>query len=302
MFNQTNDNFKKYLKIIESNFNINRLINEKQQNKQIRNYYLTNHLAYLVFHNRKGFMHMGLSKNNKYSSNDLLGQLKIIQKYIDEIKAQQVLELGAGDGSNSLYLAKNNQSVNFIGIDLSKNPSNKKAVNYKQELGDFHNLNKYANESFDLIFVIEALCHSTRKDIVLNEVYKKLRKKGLFIIFDGYVNKPLYQLTDDEILAKKLTEKTMAVDGFDFVDDFEKVVRKSNFSIITKRDLSQEIMPSLKRFEKLALLFYKLPLVTNLIKFLLPQESVQNSVAGLLMPTLVQKRVACYYVHVLKKN
>lgn len=302
MSNLTDDNLKKYLKIIESNFNIKRLIGEEQQNKQIRDYYLINHFAYLVFHNRKGFMHMGLSKNNKYSDDDLLGQLKIIQKYIEQINAQRVLELGAGNGSNSLYLAKNNQGVNFIGIDLSKEPSNKKVPNYKQDLGDFHNLNEYTNESFDLVFVIEALCHSRRKAIVLNEVYKKLRKKGLFIIFDGYVNKPLNQLTDDEILAKELTEKTMAVDSFHFIDDFEKVVKKSNFSILTKKDLSQEIIPSLKRFEKLALLFYKLPLVTNLIKFLLPRDVVKNSVAGLLMPTLVQKKVVCYYMHVLKKN
>lgn len=291
-----------YLKIIESNFNINRLINEEQQNKQIRNYYLTNHLAYLVFHNRKGFMHMGLSRDNKYSSNDLLGQLKIIQRYIEEIEAQQVLELGAGNGSNSFYLAKNNQHVDFIGIDLSKNPSNKNIVNYRQELGDFHNLNKYDNENFDLVFVIEALCHSTSKDTVLNEVYKKLRKKGLFIIFEGYANKPINQFTSDEILAKKLTEKTMAVDSFDFIDDFEKVIKKSNFSIIAKKDLSQEIMPSLKRFERIALIFYKLPLVANLIKFLLPQDLVKNSVAGLLMPTLIQEKIACYYMHVLKKN
>lgn len=302
MLNKTNDNLKMYLKIIESNFNVNRLINEEQQNKQIRNYYLTNHLAYLLFHNRKGFMHMGLSKDNKYSDNDLLGQLKVIQKYIDKIKAQRVLELGAGNGSNSRYLAKNNQYVNFTGVDLSKKPSGNKSSNYKQEVGDFHNLTDYPNGSFDLIFVIEALCHSTKKDLALNEVYKKLRKKGLFIIFDGYANKPISRFTEDELLAKKLTEKTMAVDSFDFIDDFEKVIKKSNFSIIAKKDLSQEIMPSLKRFEELALLFYKLPLVTNLIKFLLPQDLVKNSVAGLLMPTLVQKRVACYYLHVLQKN
>ncbi len=302
MLNQTKDKLKKYLKIIESNFNINRLINEEQQNKQIRDYYLTNHLAYLIFHNRKGFMHMGLSEDNKYSGDDLLGQLKIIQKYIDDMRAQQVLELGAGNGSNSLHLAKSNRSVNFIGIDLSKKLSTADISNYKQELGDFHNLNKYPDESFDLVFVIEALCHSTHKNIVLKEVYKKLRKSGLFIIFDGYANKPLNQFTDEEALAKKLTEKTMAVESFDFIDDFEKVIRKSNFSVIAKKDLSQEIMPSLKRFERLALLLYKFPPITNLIKFFLPQDLVKNAVAGLLMPTLIEREIACYYLHVLKKK
>lgn len=302
MTNRTNNNLKKYLKIIKSNFNVNRLINEEQQNKQIRDYYLTNHLAYLAFHNRKGFMHMGLSRDNKYSGDDLLGQLKIIQKYIQEIKAQQVLELGAGNGSNSFYLAKNNRSVNFIGIDLSKKPSDKNVSNYRQELGDFHNLNNYINESLDLVFVIEALCHSTRKDVVLNEVYKKLRKKGLFIIFDGYANKPLNQFTDDETLAKKLTEKTMAVESFDFIGDFETLIKKSNFSIMERQDFSEQIMPSLKRFERLALVFYKYQLLTKSIKRILPDGLVKNSIAGLLMPTLIQRKIACYYMHVLKKN
>lgn len=293
---------RKYLEIIQSTFNVPQIITERQEEREIKDYYLTNHFGYLLFHNKDGFMHMGISNTERYQKDDLLTHLKIIQSYIEKVKAKQVLELGAGNGSNSLYLAKHNSNVQFSGLDLSKKALKKQPYNYKQILGDYHDLHEYNDNSMDLVFIIEALCHSNRKETVLKEVYKKLRKGGLFIIFDGYTCKNTEKLSKDELIAKKLTEKTMAVDSFDTIKDFEDMVKKSNFTLLERKDFSQQIMPSLRRFEKLALIFYKYPLLARIIKAIFPYGLTKNSIAGLLMPTLIQERIACYYLHVLQKS
>lgn len=182
---QHQDKLSDYLNLIKANFDVNSIIKKKQKSKDVKSYYLSNHLAYLLFHNWSGFMHMGISKNGKYRKEDLLVPLNIINSYINQVNSKRVLELGAGNGSNSAYLARKNKDVQFIAIDLSKDaPKRHRAIkNFKQELGDYHNLSKLEDETLDVVFAIEALCHSSNKIIVLQEVYRKLKSGGGFCHF-----------------------------------------------------------------------------------------------------------------------
>lgn len=296
------DKLKMHLDVIKKTFDVSKIINQEQKEKEIRNYYLINHLPYLLFHNRNGFMHMGLSKTAKFKYDDLLEPLRIVDNYIKLTGAKNVLELGAGNGSDSIYLAGQNREIKFEGLDLSKNSLNKnKRINYKQEIGDYHDLSKYKDESFDIVFVIEALCHSLNKKRVLYEVYKKLKKGGLFIIFDGYYKKPLTDMSKNEKLAAYLTEKAMTVDKFENINDFDKTIKKTPFELVKKENFSLLILPSLKRFERMALAFFKYPVFTRIINKILPLDFTKNSIAGLLMPILIQRNVGCYYLHVLEK-
>lgn len=292
-----------YLNLIKANFDVRSIIRKKQENKEVKSYYLSNHLAYLLFHDWDGFMHMGISKNGKYHKEDLLVPLNVINSYINQVNSRRVLEIGAGNGSNSVYLARKNKDVQFIAIDLSKHALKRhRAIkNFKQEIGDYHNLSRLENETFDVVFVIEALCHSVNKIIVLQEIYKKLKHGGFFVIFDGYGNKPSQELSVNERLAKKLTEKSMTVDNLDYINDFRKVIKKTGFKLIKEENLTQEVLPTMRRFEKLALVFYKNPLANRILRAFFSKDVLKNSIARLLLPTMLELRVGCYYLHVLQK-
>ena len=302
MSDAKNSKLKEYLSLIKTVYNFQELLDQKQNEAAIKNYYLKNRLSYFLFHNKQGFMHMGISRSDSYKKEDLLEPLNLINQYIYDINAKNVLEIGAGNGANSIYLAKLNKNVNFLAIDFLKLPLTgiNQMRNYKQEVGDYHNLSKYKDEDFDLVFAIETLCHSSKKSSVLKEIYKKLKKGGLFIIFDGYYSKSLNNMSDKEALAASLTEKALAVEKFENIKDFNNQILNSKFSILKKEDLSKLIMPTLRRFEKLALGFYKIRVLAKMIKFIFP-EVFRNSIAGLLMPTLIKKNIGCYYLHVLKK-
>jgi sterol 24-C-methyltransferase len=299
---QHQNNLHQLVNLISSSIEVKSLVKNRVSNKQIQEYYLTNHLAYLFFHNRHGFMHMGISKNGVYRVEDLIRPLKIIDRYLKKADAEKILELGPGNGSNSAYLAKKNKKSQFFGIDLSKKPLSKHKLltNYKQIKGDFHNLSKFNDQSFDLVFAIETLCHSSSKNIVLKQVHRKLRQNGVLIILDGYLYKD--KLNATERLAKRLVEKSMAVDNFEHVNKIRRVIKQTGFQILKEDNLTKKVLPTMYRFEKIARYFYKFPLVTKVLVKIIPSKITYNAVAGLLMPTLLNQKVACYFIHVLKKT
>lgn len=135
----------------------------------------------------------------------------------------------------------------------------KKLINFFPEYGDYHNLSKFKNESFDVIFIIEALCHSLAKEKVLQEVYRILKKDGVFIVIDGYQGKEDISLSDDERLAINLAARGMAVIEPEFYADFIKKAKKEKFSVFNEENVSLYVLPTMRRFEKLVSRFFKFP-------------------------------------------
>lgn len=208
MVRNSSVSLSEYLDDIRHLFDIVTLLNSEQNNREIQKYYIGNRLAYHLIHHSQGFMHMGLSRNGRFERSDVLGQVNFIQHFITPM-TQNVLELGAGNGTNSIYLSLHNSETQFYALDLSTTPLKfrSRPQNFSQEIGDFHNLDRYSDNFFDVVFVIEALCHSDDKNKVFTQVYKKLKRGGVFIIIDGYTRRAERNLSDDETLAKKTNSK-----------------------------------------------------------------------------------------------
>ncbi len=289
---------------IKKVLDVSYLKEQDQDSMQIRSYYQTNRIAYRIFHNWEGYLHMGITRGEKYRKEDLLVPLLEIESEIKSSNAKSVVELASGRGANSYFLAKRNPQCNFRLLDLSTSPISKytQLPNISFNLGDFHDLSQISDASVDIVFILEALCHSDNKLRVLDEVKRILRKGGLFIIYDGYLADATGKLTDVEKEACVLTEKGMAVNHFEALNDFESYVKESGLIISDKENLSSFVLPTMKRFERLARLFFKFPLLSRLAKKVLPEKFVRNSLSGYLMPELIRGEIALYYKHVLVKK
>ena len=150
------------------------------------------------------------------------------------------------------------------------------------------------------MFEVEALCYSTEKGKSVLRGKKSFKKGGLFILFDGYLNKQDSQITDLEIITKNLIEKSMALSTFESYQSFINKAKLSNFEIIHEENLSKFILPTMYRFENLASKFFKHPYIARILSLFLPQELAYNSVAGYLMPNAIKSNLLCYMLTVMK--
>src|SRR5579872_511715 len=153
----TKGKLQERISLIEKYFDIDRIIKPYQDANRIKDYYQRSHFAYLSLISGDGFMQMGISRDGNFKNEDLHAQWRFVNSYIKKIKAKKVLELGCGNGSNSAALARINKNVLFFGLDLSKNPlfRFRNIKNYKHERGNYHDLSRYEDESFDVVFAIE---------------------------------------------------------------------------------------------------------------------------------------------------
>lgn len=301
-------NLSEKLTQIDETFDTKRVLSRKTDKEYIKKYYKVNRLAYSFLHTRSDRMYMGISRGDELKDDDLLEGAKLVAKYIKKLGAKNVLELASGRGANSLYLAEQSPAVAFNGVELSPGQivyakrKTRRAKNYKPQLGDYHDLRMFADSSIDLVFVVEALCYSVEKVLVLREVWRVLRPNGIFIVLDGYLGKPTESLTGEEKLGKRLTEIGMAVENFESYTSFIKMAEKEKFEITEEEDVSKLIMPTLRRFEKLADGLFKRKLTRTVITKVFPSAFTYNAISATLMPKLFEKSVFVYWTTALEKR
>jgi SAM-dependent methyltransferase len=297
------DNLERYLKQITNIFDTSQIIDAPHEKPQVINYFLLNKLWYRLGLTWEGFFHCGISYDAKCRRGDFRQQALMIEKSIIDHNARNVLELGYGLGPNSAFLAMRNPDVTFEAIDISNKPLRRFAQipNLHFSFGDYHDLRQFNDNSFDIVFVIEALCYSTNKLHVLREVKRKLKEGGLFIVFDAYTRNRVNPLSPSEKLMWQLIFRGCALETFERVNDVEDAMG-NEFSIVTAQDLTPCVLPSLEMQESKARHYFNHPTIARAINKVVPFDVIKNLPMVLLMPTSVQRQIGCYYLHALKKD
>lgn len=116
----------------------------------------------------------------------------LAKEVVDELKAAgikgaNVLEIGIGNGRDSIYIAK--EGHNVVGIDIANEPvrvTQKKAKdgrldNATFEIGDAEKL-RYDDATFDAVYSVAAV-HSTLLDDTLSQIYRVLKPGGTAKLF-----------------------------------------------------------------------------------------------------------------------
>lgn len=289
-------------------FDLEQISQKSVSTEKISNYYKINKFAYWLFNSRKGYVHMGISKSGKYKKSDLEVVLNEVGNHLKDTSSFSVLELAAGKGANSLYLARKYKEVNFCGLDLpigqTDTAINKAAQvgNFQMQRGDFHNLSIFEDQSFDVVFVIEALCHSTNKVVVAREVNRVLKQGGVFFIADGYLRKQDHSLTNEELLTQKLLAKGMMVEEFEIYDNVRDKIVSGGFDLLSEEDVTQFVIPTAQKFEKLACMFLSLGLLAKIFLKIFPNDFSHNIVSGYLFPDMLRANLGCYYLSIFKRK
>lgn len=290
-------------------FDVDEVLRTKIDQEYITAYYRVNKLAYSFLHTKQCLVHMGITaEGGTYSDDDLYAQVNEIHKLIAKSDASHVLELATGRGGNSAWLASRNPTVSFVGMDIS--PTQlifaKRIAhgieNFEVVQGSFNDLSQFADASFDLVFIIEALCYSFDLEDTLSQISRVLRKGGSFLVYDGYRARDSSTLHETEAKLMRLLEVGVAVERFTEFKVFLNAARKAGLEVDTTADLSTLILPTVRRFERQAKAFFRLGGVAKALLMILPKKFSYNIISGYLFPALLEEKLFCYSFTILRKN
>ena len=123
---------------------------------------------------------------------------------LGNVKGKKILEVGCGGGQNSIALTK--RGATCTGIDISKeqlkyaeNLAKKEKVKVKFLKCNFQNLHRFKQNSFDIAISAWAFQYSPDLKKLFREVYRILKKNGLFVFslphpFHDLINVKTYKI------------------------------------------------------------------------------------------------------------
>jgi tocopherol O-methyltransferase len=153
-----------------------------------------------------------------------------------------------------------NYDINAVGISLSSlqtekanNFAEKKGVSSKVEfyVKDFNNTG-FDDESFDVVWGVESVCHTPDKSDFIKEAHRILKKGGKLIIADGFIGKDNLSKLDRYFLNNWI--KRWKVPSLVKISDFERSLKERGFKNIEFTNTSNNILPSSKEIFKRGLL------------------------------------------------
>lgn len=286
------------------------VVNTRMSTEVIRDYYQKSSFLYRNFHSKEGAMHLPIKFSDKESHKEKLTyQATSIHTIINQFNYINILELGCGMGFNTNFLAARNPDKRFTGIDLE--PTNIKFAQQKSKKASnvfFHQMDydrlEESGKKYDLIFVIETLCHS--KDLIrlLNKLSNRLNYNGRIIIFDGYVTPEAPALQEFENHAYTLLSWGFALDGFQKLDDATGSNVLNGLEVVQVENLSENVLSNLTAFQKGATNALQYP---RLLKILLktriiPLAFLKQISAGLFTPYFLKSGYLGYYKLELRKS
>ena len=100
----------------------------------------------------------------------------------------------------------------------------------------------------------------------------------------------------------KLTAKGMTVESFETYKNVTEKIKNSKFKIMDEINWTENIFPSLIKFEKAAIKFFKLGFFAKIIIKIVPKEFSYNVISGYLMHDLFKNhKVYTYNATICKK-
>jgi SAM-dependent methyltransferase len=131
-----------------------------------RDYYTSTEAQFSGVHSPEGSVHFGLDRDGRFHPDGFLEQARIVESFVRKTDARDVLEIGAGKGINTTYLARRNPGVSFAGVDITplhvRLASERGAglTNLRFVECDFHRLAPWKDQSLDVVFDVEAGCYA----------------------------------------------------------------------------------------------------------------------------------------------
>ncbi|KAI9691009.1 MAG: hypothetical protein M1822_008629 [Bathelium mastoideum] len=198
-------------------------------------------------------------------------------------KGSRVLDAGCGIGHVAIYMAEHGnyevEAIHVVQRHVIRARENIKAARLEHSItarhGDYHHLDKFQSGSFDGVYTMETLVHSTRPSAVLQK-FMRILKPGGRIALHEYDHEGLDKAPKElaEAMRTVNTLASMPANASFDKDVLKDLLHEAGFQDVQLRDISQHTVPMLWFFYLLAVIPY------NIFKFFGIERYFVNTVAG----------------------
>lgn len=294
------DDLDRCLLKIDQVLNIEELLQETIGVQEVIDSYQQDDSIFQSFYSLAGSLHVSLSEDNRFHQSGYYSQARMIQKAIEEAKAERVLELCCGKGFNLIYLAKQNPRVQFEGVDLmpahiqiaQRRSGSLNNISYR--VGNIEEL-EYPSGIFDIVFAVESLFHVTDLHKAMSEALRLLKPGGRMINFDFCRTKELDELKPNQRNAIRLADHSFVFSSSVSVNAFVELAQEVWFRVLAVDDLTCGALPDIMHLNKYVKLIFAIPALTKKVMRVFSLRMIDGVIGWELMPSLIEENLMGYY-------
>ncbi len=216
-----------------------------------------------------------------------------------------VLDAGCGIGGSSIWMAKNHGN-HLKAITISAKQAFHAGQHAKRhgvaeqidfEVSDFCHT-PYADETFDIVWGLESVCHALNKGDFIREAYRILRKGGRLVVCDGFLTQR--EIDDADWPAVVDCLNGWAVPNLCLRTEFAELLTEHQFSHIDYEDITAQTLPSADYMYKVA---KRLQPIQKISQWLGLRTATQtaNFKVGLAQHHLFHKKIVEYGIFTAQK-
>ena len=265
-----------------------------QHHKKVISYFEDSKLGYNIV--LGGVKHFGFYPDKTDNISEKKAQelmQDLLAERLDAKNNHVILDAGCGQGFVSIYLAKkygcNVKGITIVPFEITE--SRRLA-----EKLDVSSTTEFEDNKFDSVYAMESFVHSPDPRATLKEFFRILKPGGTLAIFDYTISKDQEFSGSEKKLWDIIVDRT-AMGSIKNMrhDSFTKLLEKTGFESITREDISENILPSIKKLNKLA----KIPYI--FVDFLKLYRHFINVTAAIEVYKLAEKGLFKYNIFTAKK-
>merc|ERR1712232_41160 len=173
---------------------------------------------------------------------------KVVVKFLDAKKGDDILELGAGFGECGRrvahYSGANVTALTMADAEITGGTERIKAAGLEKQCkmvqGDYHNMSMLADNSFDAVFGIYCLKYSAKLNEVVNEAHRVLKPGGKFLVYCILTSDDYDALDKKQRGWVEWISQATGMPPLWAAKDYREVAEKAGFGDHTDTDIAEE--------------------------------------------------------------